>query len=174
MEYSGLVMIGSECFAANMRETLELTVAHEAAHQWFYGLVGSDQVYAPWQDEALCQWAMLRYVGKTYGRGSYETLKYYRVDAPMMEAVPGSLTPGSPIDYFGSLTDYSTVVYGRGTALLTALDEMLPKGTDGFLRAYADAFRYRFVTRLEFEAFLNGYAGMDLSPLLLDYLDTAH
>ena len=174
MEYSGLVMIGSECFAQGMRETLELTVAHEAAHQWFYGLVGSDQVYAPWQDEALCQWAMLRYVGKTYGRGSYETLKYYRVDAPMMEAVPGSLTPGSPIDYFGSLTDYSTVVYGRGTALLTALDEMLPKGTDGFLRAYADAFRYRFVTRLEFEAFLNGYAGMDLSPLLLDYLDTAH
>ena len=174
MEYSGLVMIGGACFAPNMRETLELTVAHETAHQWFYGLVGSDQVNAPWQDEAMCQWAMLRYVGKTYGQGSYETLRYYRVDAPMMENVPGSLTPGSPIDYFDSLSDYSTVVYGRGAALLTALDEMLPKGTDDFLRAYADAYRYRFVTRQEFETFLNRYAGMDLSPLLLDYLDTAH
>lgn len=174
MEYSGLVMVSGDYFAQEKRDTLEVTVAHEAAHQWFYGLVGSDQVFSPWQDEALCQWAALRYVRKMYGQGSYETLKYYQVDAPMMENVPGSLTPGSPIDYFGTLGDYSTVVYGRGAALLAALDEMLPKGADDFLRAYADAYRYQFVTRQEFEALLNRYAGMDCFPLLLDYLDTAH
>ncbi|MBR1586113.1 MAG: M1 family metallopeptidase [Clostridia bacterium] len=174
MEYSGLVMIGQSNFLDSQQDTMELTVAHETAHQWFYSLVGSDQVYAPWQDEALCQYAMLRYVRARYGQGSFDTLKYYQVDSPMAENIPGSLTPGSPIDYFGDLTAYSSVVYGRGAALLLALDEMLPGGADAFLRAYAEAFAYRFATRQDFEAFLNNYAGMDCSPLLLDYLDTAH
>ena len=172
MEYPGLCMIGERNYLDSQADSLELEIAHETAHQWFYALVGSDQVNAPWQDEALCEYAMLRYVRKRYGQGSYESLKSYRVDAAMQENVLGTLTPGSPIDYFGNLADYRTVVYGRGAALLLSLDELLPGGTDGFLRAYAEAFAYRYASRAEFEDFLNRYAGMDLHPLLLDYLDT--
>ena len=172
MEYPGLCMIGADNYREDKADTLELVVAHETAHQWFYALVGSDQALQPWQDEALCEYAMLRYVRARYGQGSYETLKYYRVDSPMREKLPGSLTPGSPIDYFGSLTDYRTVVYGRGAALLLALDELLPGGADGFLKAYGTEFAFRFATRADFEECLNRYAKMDLSPLLLDYLDT--
>jgi len=174
MEYPGLVMIGKSNYLESRADTLELTVAHETAHQWFYALVGSDQFLSPWQDEALCEYAMLRYAYRRYGQGSWETLKSYRVDAPMRESIPGSLTPGSPIDYFISYADYSAVVYGRGAALLLALDEMLPGGADAFLRAYAEEFAFGFAARADFEAFLNRYAGMDLRPLLLDYLDTAH
>ena len=91
----------------------------------------------------------------------------------MRENIPGSLTPASPIDYFDSLADYSAVVYGRGAALVLALDQMLPGGVDAFLKAYAEEFAYGYASRAQFEAFLNRYAGQDLSPLLLDYLDTA-
>ena len=173
MEYSGLCMIGESNYLDSRADTLELTVAHETAHQWFGGLVGSDQVKNPWQDEALCQYAMLRYVRARYGQGSFETLKALQVDAPMRESIPGALTPGSPIDYFGNLSDYSTVVYGRGAALLLALDEILPQGVDAFLRAYAETFAFRYVAREAFEEFLNEQGQMDLRPLLLDYLDTA-
>ncbi|MBR3739445.1 MAG: M1 family metallopeptidase [Clostridia bacterium] len=172
MEYPGLCMLGEPLFAQDKADTLELTVAHETAHQWFYGLVGSDQANAPWQDEALCEYAMLRYVKERYGQGSFETLKFYRVDSPMRENIPGSLTPGSPIDYFSDLETYRTVVYGRGAALLLALDDLLPEGTDAFLKAYAARFSYGYASREQFEAFLNQYAGMDLRPLLLDYVDT--
>ncbi len=172
MEYPALSMIGKSLYAGDKRETLELTVAHETAHQWFYALVGSDQALSPWQDEALCEYAMLRYVQKRYGQSSFDTLKYYRADAPMAEGVSGSLTPGSPISYFSNFTDYRTVVYGRGAALLLALDEFLPGGTDAFLKAYVQAFSFGYVTRARFEAFLNRYSGLDAGPLLLDYLDT--
>ena len=64
------------------------------------------------------------------------------------------------------------MVYGRGAALLLALNELLPGGTDGFLRAYAEEYAFRFAARADFEDCLNRYANMDLSPLLLDYLDT--
>ena len=90
----------------------------------------------------------------------------------MQERTGTKLTPGSPIDYFGSLNDYATVVYGRGAALLLALDEMLPQGVDAFLRSYAEEFAFQFVSREQLEGFLNAWSGMDLRPLLLDYLDT--
>ena len=173
MEYPALCMVGIDQYSAEKADSLELTVAHETAHQWFYAMVGSDQALSPWQDEALCEYAVLRYVQNRYGQSSFEALKYYRVDAAIMESVPGSLTPGSPISYFSNYQDYRTVVYGRGAALLMALDDFLPGGTDAFLKAYAKEFAFQHVTRKQFEAFLNDYSGLDASPLLLDYLDTA-
>lgn len=172
MEYPGLSLIAGDYFASAQQDSLELVVAHETAHQWFYALVGSDQVNQPWQDEALSEYAMLRYVRARYGESSFESLKFFRVDAPMQESVAGTLTPGSPISYFSSLTDYATVVYGRGAALLLALDVLLPGGVDGFLRQYVQTFAFSYASRADFEACLNAYAGMDVSPLVLDYLDT--
>ena len=176
MEYPALCMIGKDQYATDKADSLELTVAHETAHQWFYALVGSDQALSPWQDEALCEYAVLRYVLKRYGQSSFEALKYYRVDAPMMENIPGSLTPGSPISYYSNYQDYRTIVYGRGAALLLALDEFLPKGTDDFLETYVKTFAFQYVTRPQFESFLNSYSGRysgwDTGPLLTDYLDT--
>ncbi|MGZ8613778.1 MAG: M1 family metallopeptidase [Actinomycetota bacterium] len=33
------------------------TIAHELAHQWFYGTVGNDQYHDPWLDESFATWA---------------------------------------------------------------------------------------------------------------------
>lgn len=37
--------------------TVCLIVAHEVAHQWWYGEVGSDALAEPWVDESLAQWS---------------------------------------------------------------------------------------------------------------------
>ncbi|MBQ7454801.1 MAG: M1 family metallopeptidase [Clostridia bacterium] len=171
MEYPGLVFLGLPYFAEDLADTLELLVAHEVAHQWFYALVGSDQYNDPWQDEALSEYAMLRYARAVYGESAYRSLLVTRVDAPMRERIAQRVTPGSPIDRFDSLDVYSAVVYGRGAAFLLAVEEMTGK-LDGFLRAYCDQFAFRRPTRAEFLAFLNGYCGEDLAPLMTDYLDT--
>jgi len=172
MEYPGFCMLGQGYYLESRADSLELLIAHETAHQWFYALVGSDSIRHPWQDEALCEYAVLRYVERRYGQATYETLKYFRTDAPMRENVPGNLTPGSPIDYFPNLTDYSTVVYGRGAALMEALNAIIPGGLDGFLRRYVEEYGFSFADRADFEALLTEYTGMDLTPLLIDYLDT--
>lgn len=56
-EFCNLALFSS---SLSFAET-EKVVAHEVAHQWWYNLVGSDQVSAPWQDEALAQWSTLYY-----------------------------------------------------------------------------------------------------------------
>lgn len=171
MEYPGLVLIGQTYCAPDYAATLELIVAHETAHQWFYGLVGSDQFYQPWQDEALCEYAMLRYARARYGQTAYENLLLTRVQAPMRESIPRGVTPGSPVTYFADLDGYTAVVYGRGAAFLLAAEEMTGDLT-GFLRAYCDQFAFKLATREDFEALLRAWSGVDITPLMIDYLDT--
>lgn len=48
MEYPTIVFSGPS----------RITMAHELAHQWFYGVVGNDQYAEPWLDESFATWAM--------------------------------------------------------------------------------------------------------------------
>ena len=171
MEYPQLVMIGNNCFNKDSADTLELTLVHETAHQWFYGLVGSDSFNQPWQDETLCEYTALRYVKERYGSDAYNRLRASRVDATMQDPLPLAVTPGSPISYFSSYTAYSSVVYGRGTAFLLDADEMTGK-VDAALRSYCDRHAFQIASRDDLLTVLCDSCEADLYPLAVDYLDT--
>ncbi len=53
MESPGLIWIPTGVAAS----TLRYLAAHETAHQWFYGIVGSDQAKEPFADEAAADFA---------------------------------------------------------------------------------------------------------------------
>jgi hypothetical protein len=57
-EYPGMAFLGVDSLAD------PVVVAHETAHQWFYGIVGSDQIREPWLDEALAEFAATDLYGK--------------------------------------------------------------------------------------------------------------
>lgn len=172
MEYPRLVMIGDEVIAAS-GDSLEVTVAHEVAHQWWYAMVGSDSYNQAWQDEALCEYALLDYVGQVYGTSARENTAFDRIETAMRITVPRGVTPGSPIDYFQDLSEYSTVVYRRGAALWLAMENLLGKdGLDAALQAYVRDYRFGMATRDDLTHILSQAAGQDVSALMEDYLDT--
>ena len=53
MEYPMLTML-SDGLTGEVRAR---AVAHETAHQWWYGVVGSDQIENAWQDEGLAEYS---------------------------------------------------------------------------------------------------------------------
>jgi hypothetical protein len=56
-EYDGLVYLATKFYNeydGSARSNLVAIGVHEIAHQWWFGLVGSDQAMEPWLDEALC------------------------------------------------------------------------------------------------------------------------
>lgn len=110
-----MVMMGGSLVEAGGQD-LELTVAHEVAHQWWYAMVGSDSYYQPWQDESLCEYAVMDYVGQWYGAQAREDFRVQRVEAALRTGTAQTVTPGSPIDYFADLEEYTLVCYrpGRG------------------------------------------------------------
>ena len=65
---------------------LESTAAHEVNHQWFYNLVGNDQLDEPWLDESLTSYSTYRYYADRYGQdaadGYFDTFegRWARVD----------------------------------------------------------------------------------------------
>ena len=172
MEYPRMVMIASQLMEQRALD-LEMTCAHEVAHQWWYAMVGSDSFQQAWQDESLCEYSVLDYFGQVYGPDTREDVAFLRIETAMRITVPRGVTPGSPIDYFQDLNEYSTVVYCRGAALWRALETHLGKDAlDEALRRYAEEYRFGFATRDDLTRLLSGEAGQDLSALVSDYLDT--
>lgn len=171
MAYPGMSMVAGDVLAKGGTD-LEQLVAREVAHQWWYAVVGSDPWYDAWQDEAICEYSLLSYWGARYGQAAREELRYARAETAMRVTIPQGVTPGSPLDYFGDISEYRVVVYGRGAAALWALDTAMGGKLDAFLRHYRDTFAFRIATRADFEALLRAYTGEDWSPLLSDYLDT--
>ncbi len=55
-EYDGLVFLATKFYNeydGSARSNLVAIGVHEIAHQWWFGLVGSDQAMEPWLDEAM-------------------------------------------------------------------------------------------------------------------------
>ena len=63
MESPGLIWIPYGVGSANLR----YLVAHETAHQWFYGLVGNDQARQPFADEAVADFVARDVTGTRRG-----------------------------------------------------------------------------------------------------------
>jgi len=129
----------------NTRIYLESTVAHEVGHQWFYGLVGNDQLDDPWLDESLTQFVTLQYYTDRYGpsggRGFEESVKgrWNRIDNALIPI-------GMPVaSYSGQ--EYSSIIYGRGPLFFLALrDEMGTEAFDLFLKEYTQTLSWGIAT----------------------------
>lgn len=171
MEYPGMVMISAELWRKG-GQVLEWSVAHEVAHQWWYAVVGSDQVNQAWQDEALCEYSLLQYVETYYGKSAKEDLQRSRIQTSLRVSVPHGMVPGSPLDDFATMGEYTLLVYRRGAAMLLALDTAMGGKLDDFLKAYYSKYQFLRPTRADFEALLAESTGQDYVPLMVDYLDT--
>jgi hypothetical protein len=103
-----------------------LTVAHEIAHQWWYGIVGDDEYTEPWLDESFATWSQyLPFGGWTECPDGVD----FPSDASRIT---------NDMGYWRTHMDEYWVVYGGGGCLLADLASRF--GLDRFvevLRGYA-------------------------------------
>lgn len=157
----------------------EEVTAHELAHQWFQGLVATDEVRWPMLDEGITEWATGDLLARRHGRDrSGLALGPLRVDGFELRrgfAFQGTPTPppGRPAHEF-SRHAYGRSVYGRTSAILETVARTWGRGR--FRRAlgtYARRGRFRHPTPEDlFAAFDAEYGGWMsrrvLRPALLD------
>jgi aminopeptidase N len=144
-------------------------VAHEVAHQWFYNVVGNDQVDEPWLDEAMAQYATALYFDDTYGPEASNNYRSYwasswgRVDqADIPIGLPAA-------DY--EETAYSPIVYGRGPIFLEELSrEMGQDAFDQFLRDYYQTHKWGISTTDSFRELAETHCQCDLGKLFEDWV----
>ena len=144
VEFPGLAVMAQRYYQNPDNDFWEFVIAHEVGHQWWYGLVGSDQVNYPWQDEALTQYTALLYFEDKYGPQKRQELAnlYFWYPYNQLLATGTDRPVAGPVSDF-SETMYGAVVYGKGPLFFEALRDSIgdPLFFAG-LRQYANAYRY--------------------------------
>jgi aminopeptidase N len=144
-----------------LSEQMEWVVVHEVSHQWWYSLVGNDQVDEPWLDEALAQYSTLLYFEERYGAELAAALVEQVFQRPYAELVESDrdAPAGLPVaSYSGE--DYGPVVYRKGPLYFHALRQEV--GEEDFwaiLQAYFAHHRYGVATPEDWLATVEAVAG---------------
>ncbi|MEO6951962.1 MAG: M1 family metallopeptidase [Polyangia bacterium] len=149
----------------------ELTTAHEGAHQWFQGMIASDEVNEAWLDEGLTELAtgwvldaltpprglIYELLGHRVTYRDFERLAL-RGDAPDAVAIPSYA--------FSSKSAYAQLTYRKTSLVMQTLAARLggPE-MERRLRAYADAQRFHHPHRADFFAAFDG-----IPPVLRRFL----
>jgi hypothetical protein len=176
IEYPGMTGIALNLYDPNeevlglpSQIILESAVAHEVAHQWFYNVVGNDQVDEPWLDEAIVQYVTGLYYADTYGESaarSYRASWTSRWDRVDRADVPIGMSTGDYVD-----EEYGAIVYGRGPLFVTALaKEMGQEKFDEFLRDYYESHKWGIGTRDAFKQLAEGHCQCDLTALFEEWV----
>jgi aminopeptidase N len=176
IEYPGMTGIALNLYDPNeevlglpSQIILESAVAHEVAHQWFYNVVGNDQVDEPWLDEAIVQYVTGLYYADTYGESaarSYRASWYDRWDRIERADVPIGMSTGDYVD-----EEYGAIVYGRGPLFVTALaEEMGQEEFHKFLHDYYKSHKWGIGTSDAFKQLAEGHCQCDLTALFEEWV----
>lgn len=146
MEHTGLIMTWEDNFV----------VAHELAHMWWYGLIGSDQARSPWLDEGFA----------SYSEG---VLAHTVPECDGPSGASRLLTRG--VDYWDAHRRAYITVYFDGACLLQLLDQRMGHARfRAALKAYALAHRYGWHTAAAFMAAMGAAAApVSLADLWFDF-----
>ncbi len=179
LEFPGMIILTSWLYGDPQRSldgstvgtALELTVAHETAHQWFYALVGNNQLTEPWIDESLAQYSMWLYWRERHGPERAERLlRSFSWDA---RSAGSDLPIGKPVASY-TPRQYEAAIYGRGPLFLMALaDRMGEPDFDRFLRELSADYRWRVVTGEQYERLAERRCGCDLSKLWKEWVSNS-
>ncbi|MDX2015816.1 MAG: M1 family aminopeptidase [Myxococcaceae bacterium] len=133
-----------------MRSSLEFTVLHEVAHQYFACLIGSDAVDEPVADEPLTQHTALLLLEWRKGKKAANDVREGQVKMAyqMWRLMGGADTKANqPTGAFTSSTQYAGIVYGKAPLLFDAQRKLV--GEDAWertLKSYVEQYRYRWVS----------------------------
>jgi hypothetical protein len=144
MEYPGFVL-----------DVISSTaLAHELAHQWWYGIVGDDEYNGPWLDEAFADYSTDLYQGIT-GSGCWNRVSW----ASSAEKITNSMA------YWDAHSSrYGTVVYGYGKCALHDLRRLLgDTAMTNLMKSYAQSHWYGVSTTAEFKAAAQAQTSTDLT-----------
>ena len=176
IEYPGLIALNRDLYdpdasfgSTPVEVLLESTTVHEVGHQWFYNVVGNDQLDEPWLDESLTQYATWRYYLDQYGPGGEEGFGQ-ALDSRWARADRAFIPIGLPVSDYTDL-EYGAIVYGRGPFFFDALAEQMGEpAMDAFLRDYARQFRWGIVTGADLKALAETFCNCALDDAFAEWV----
>lgn len=155
----------------------EEVVAHEYGHQYWYGLVGSNEFEESWLDEGLNTFSTSRLLDRLFGAqassGEILGLRLGQLEQERMSNHHGRRFDRIRTEAWRFSTgQYGFNSYTRPGLVLRTLENTLgPETLARVLRTYAERWRYRHPNSDDFYAVASEVAGRDLRPLLRELIE---
>ena len=185
MEYPNVTVIGG----VSNKEALEVVIVHEVGHNWFYGILGSNERDFGWMDEGLNTLNEMRYVASKYPtntrlsdmvKGLAKKLGMmglsHKDEGDLMYRCMASFGVDQPIQTLS--TDFSSANYGGVMYQKTGLvfhylkaylgDSMF----DVCMQAYFERWKFRHPQPEDFRAVLEETSGQKLGWLFDDLIES--
>jgi hypothetical protein len=148
---------------------LESVVAHEVGHQWFYNIVGNDQIDEPWIDEAITQYVTGMYYVDTYSQSSFLGYRQSWVDR-WSRVEDADIPIGLPAGAYTGI-EYGAIVYGRGPLFVEELAEVMGLSVfDEFMKDYYQTYKWGRSTSISFQQLAEEHCSCDLGDLFDEWV----
>lgn len=177
MEYPNVTVIGE----SGDPISLELVIAHEVGHNWFYGILGSNERVHAWMDEGINSYNEKRYLKKHHGKfnmlemytgrkGNHfagkETPSYddgYFIQSLFMMRAGQDQPIESHSDHFTEL-NYGLIVYAKSAASFQFLNDYLGQDLfDECMQAYFKKWKFKHPQPEDLKELFEKETGKDLS-----------
>jgi Peptidase family M1 domain len=169
MEYPTFITGGSSWFAPAGMYSVEGVVEHEFGHQYWYGMVATNEFEDAWMDEGINSYtevkvldsvlgrdtSVLNMVGATLGEREQQRLFYTAVS---------DLDPiaKNAYDYYNSFS-YGGVTYGKTASVLLTLEGIIGEDTMAkAMHVYFMKYRFTHPTKEDFLKTIEEVSGRDL------------
>jgi hypothetical protein len=188
MEYPNITVIGD---VSNAFE-LEITIAHEVGHNWFYGILGSNERDFPFMDEGLNSFCEMLYIQQKHPEkklsdllGLDENFKLFGLNkipywreketAYFMSAKSGADQPlDLPSQKFSEF-NYGSIVYSKTPAILQYLkDYMGNENFDKAMKFYFDKFKFKHPSPSDFIETLKMFTDKNIDWFNEQLISTTH
>jgi hypothetical protein len=185
MEYPNVTVIGEE----RSPFSLDDVITHEVGHNWFYGMLGTNERDHAWMDEGINSYYEFRYVKTKYPnqrmlnslserlskfldiyqyKNSYELDLGYQVVARENTDQPIDITSSKYTDL-----NYGVIVYGKTALVFDYLEAYLGTETfDKVMQKYFTTWQYKHPQPEDVRKVFETETGKDLSWFFDDLLNT--
>ena len=190
MEYPTLITGGSRIFLPKKPGSLEQVIIHEFGHNYWYGLVASNEFEEAWLDEGINSYCDGKVMAAGYGPAfiplyiagipysRYLTLfkgyKYVIDRASGLLGVKQDPIVTNSWAFFSPLS-YGVNVYGRAAITLKTLERILgPDVMARVLRAFQGRYRYQHPHTADFIEVVNEVSGRDMQWFFTEFFHKAN
>lgn len=186
MEYPNVTVIGEVDNAFQ----LDITIAHEVGHNWFYGILGSNERDFPFMDEGMNSLYEIRYnrakyphvkLGETIGIDTainvfgVNKIPYWREHeiSYFMSAAANMHQPVITNSKEFSSFNYGAIVYGKAAILFDYLRDYLTDDVfDKAMKFYFEKYKFKHPQPQDLLQTLQYFSGNDLSWFEKELLQT--
>ena len=171
MEYPTITLVSNP----SDEKSLDLLINHEVGHNWFYGILASNERLHPWIDEGMNSYYDLRYQGVQYTQGKDTAGKrsvFFRNRIPddMENVLLQSMIrvhKDQPVETRSedfSFINYGVVAYTKTAQWMQLLEKELGKPMfDSIMQAYYQRWKFKHPYPEDFKAVAEELSGKDLA-----------